>query len=61
MRDDRQDPFGALGGVVLAAVGGGVDAREPIEKGYQLGELHLVERTAQELADLPDVRLRGRP
>lgn len=46
-----------LGVVVLAAIGGGIDARQPIEKGYELLELTLVVWTAEELANLPDVGL----
>jgi hypothetical protein len=51
------DTLAFLGVVALAAVGGGVNARQPIEKGNELRELILVVWTAQELADLPDVGL----
>src|SRR2546423_13937822 len=46
-------------GVDTAAVARGVHARQPVEKRDELRELVLVEGTAQELADLPGVRLRG--
>src|SRR2546422_6065765 len=46
-------------GVALAAVARGINSRQPIEKRDEVGELVLVIRTAQELADLPGVGLRG--